>query len=817
MAEDSGREHDPHRDEEHAQHEAGQSSGSLDGLQASSILPASPGTLLGNPALKGRGNGPVRAAVLQRMQQNYGNRATQRFLQRVAHASTHPAGEEDIAGRIQAKGGSGSKLEPEAKSRLEAGLGADLSDVRVHTDGEADQLARSVDAVAFISGRDVFFREGTYSPGSQEGLRLLAHETSHVTQQARGPVPGTPLPGGIMVSDPSDSFEQAAEQAAERVMSGDKVWASVGEERNGETSQPTAGHATTGLAPIQRYQAGKVGHGGVEQEAMQEAGFSAHEANQIYFGNWLRDFSQLTPKLEKMPELKAPMLEVLNVLSLGEFNREFNMDQLGTYTATEHLDNPVGSGAIEDPEIQKDPAKLEEAYNKLSPSQRVMYDEVERRFQAQKDSKASKLPEYLQKGIIRAKLKLEEAIREGRTPNGMLALGDALHAVEDYFSHSNFVSVAIAILQREKKAPPSLSEAKAKADVVANADTAMPDEKGNLQVVTGTYATGADAQISILEAIKTALTSDEMSKALALGLMRKLGITPEQIAQKLGGGIGSALGRGIGAVTGGISEGASGAASGAAEGWNRNSGWGALTGAAEGLITGGATGLLEGSEEGSRAGEAQGAAIGEAAGGAALSEMRLAGKTLDQILDVTGVSKIVAAFPELNIKKRVLGGLIEMVIEKLTAQSGEDARKMAEEAEKRGDKKGAAALRGPTHSELSKDAPDAALYGASVALAKAADKEIGEAIRKLWGPAPASPGASGSTGAPPSATPQPAPQQTPPGAMPAKVGSSAPPPAALPGSDAVTSLVDKYISHPESNRWWEPTVIAAANRPGGRD
>jgi hypothetical protein len=46
---------------------------------------------------------------------------------------------------------------------------------------------------------------------------MLAHELTHVVQQRSGPVAGTPAPGGIMLSHPSDAFEQAAERSADRV------------------------------------------------------------------------------------------------------------------------------------------------------------------------------------------------------------------------------------------------------------------------------------------------------------------------------------------------------------------------------------------------------------------------------------------------------------------------------------------------------------------------------------------------------------------------------------------------------------------------
>ncbi|MEO5953248.1 MAG: DUF4157 domain-containing protein, partial [Chloroflexia bacterium] len=171
--------------------------------------------------VRGRGNGTVRTAMMQRMQATYGNRALQRFLsvQRSAGAST-VAGEEDTAAKIESQAGKGSTLDNGTQSRLEGGLGADLSGVRVHTDGEADHLAKSVDAVAFTTGSDIFFRQGAYDPGSDRGMHLLAHEATHTVQQSQGPVSGTPQAGGVSVSDPSDQYEQAAEQAAHNVLSG---------------------------------------------------------------------------------------------------------------------------------------------------------------------------------------------------------------------------------------------------------------------------------------------------------------------------------------------------------------------------------------------------------------------------------------------------------------------------------------------------------------------------------------------------------------------------------------------------------------------
>jgi hypothetical protein len=84
--------------------------------------------------------------------------------------------------------------------RLEQGLGADLSSVRVHTDPAADALARSVEATAFTTGPDIFFRAGSYRPSSPAGLHLLAHEAAHTVQQASGLVAGPPA-GGVVQRD----------------------------------------------------------------------------------------------------------------------------------------------------------------------------------------------------------------------------------------------------------------------------------------------------------------------------------------------------------------------------------------------------------------------------------------------------------------------------------------------------------------------------------------------------------------------------------------------------------------------------------------
>ncbi|NEO88504.1 MAG: DUF4157 domain-containing protein, partial [Spirulina sp. SIO3F2] len=82
----------------------------------------------------------------------------------------------------QARGG-GQPLSAKTQSQMGGAIGADFSQVRVHTSNHADQLNQAVQARAFTTGPDIFFKKGEYNPGSRGGQELLAHELTHVVQQ----------------------------------------------------------------------------------------------------------------------------------------------------------------------------------------------------------------------------------------------------------------------------------------------------------------------------------------------------------------------------------------------------------------------------------------------------------------------------------------------------------------------------------------------------------------------------------------------------------------------------------------------------------
>ncbi|WP_223265319.1 eCIS core domain-containing protein [Nostoc sp. 'Peltigera membranacea cyanobiont' 210A] len=84
---------------------------------------------------------------------------------------------------IQQERGSGQPLSDDIRQPMEQAFGTDFSSVKIHTDNRSDQLNQSIQARAFTTGQDIFFRQGEYAPESHGGKELLAHELTHVVQQ----------------------------------------------------------------------------------------------------------------------------------------------------------------------------------------------------------------------------------------------------------------------------------------------------------------------------------------------------------------------------------------------------------------------------------------------------------------------------------------------------------------------------------------------------------------------------------------------------------------------------------------------------------
>ncbi len=98
---------------------------------------------------------------------------------------------------------------------MESRFGHDFSGVRIHTDAQAAESARALNALAYTVGRDIVFDAGRYSPRTSDGQKLIAHELAHVVQQEHGSRASTVQRQTHDRSPLSDAKEWAEEKAGE--------------------------------------------------------------------------------------------------------------------------------------------------------------------------------------------------------------------------------------------------------------------------------------------------------------------------------------------------------------------------------------------------------------------------------------------------------------------------------------------------------------------------------------------------------------------------------------------------------------------------
>lgn len=239
-------------------------------------------------------------------------------------------------------------------------------------------------------------------------------------------------------------------------------------------------------------------HGGIEREALKEMvrdkKLTELDVKQIYYGNWLRDFSQIVlestvrlekPDIDKIKQSKTKHLnnllkmnpyklshdgwvKLLEILAAKEFvfgsdkfthnyqnhvdvfrknYGKLTKDVLGLYRPEEHIDNPKG---LED-------------FSSLSISFQYEYSKgsfITRKLYAGEDAKSLIINELNVKNYIATKgggvtdperptsdaymtQQLKLAVQYGRNKDGFRHLGAAFHVLEDFFSHTNFVELSL--------------------------------------------------------------------------------------------------------------------------------------------------------------------------------------------------------------------------------------------------------------------------------------------------------------------------------------------------------------------------------------
>jgi outer membrane protein OmpA-like peptidoglycan-associated protein len=130
--------------------------------------------------------------TLQRMRESGQDeqQAVPPFEERIPRAKAVSGGPTRVTSEAQTQidqlRGGGEPLSERARAFFEPRLGYDFSQVRIHSGGAAAESARTVNALAYTLGRDIVLGAGQASYETPGGMRLLAHELTHVVQQGGG-------------------------------------------------------------------------------------------------------------------------------------------------------------------------------------------------------------------------------------------------------------------------------------------------------------------------------------------------------------------------------------------------------------------------------------------------------------------------------------------------------------------------------------------------------------------------------------------------------------------------------------------------------
>jgi len=124
---------------------------------------------------------------------------------------------------------SGQPLDTPTRAFFEPRFGHDFSRVRVHSDERAAESARSVNALAYTVGHDLVFGAGQFTPGTNVGQRLLAHELTHVVQQFAN---GGRTPSSVLEIGPENDFAETQAERVAGVMAGMSGVPGTGEPRS---------------------------------------------------------------------------------------------------------------------------------------------------------------------------------------------------------------------------------------------------------------------------------------------------------------------------------------------------------------------------------------------------------------------------------------------------------------------------------------------------------------------------------------------------------------------------------------------------------
>ncbi|MBW0484489.1 hypothetical protein O181_024204 [Austropuccinia psidii MF-1] len=176
--------------------------------------------------------------------------------------------------------------------------------------------------------------------------------------------------------------------------------------------------------------------------------FTSLDVKRIYFGNWLRDLSQVCDIAgfkAMTPESLVICIMTMGFLSFGYATREFQVtkERLGVYLLTEHIDNPKGYGEGEDPQTYDSRLRP-----RVDEDRELQIDQRNgMKMYIASDDQGFDTSTLCIRRVFRKCIQLgREAHKEKnqeKEHESLRLLGTGLHTLEDFSAHSNWCELAL--------------------------------------------------------------------------------------------------------------------------------------------------------------------------------------------------------------------------------------------------------------------------------------------------------------------------------------------------------------------------------------
>ncbi|KAJ6121439.1 hypothetical protein N7512_003904 [Penicillium capsulatum] len=254
--------------------------------------------------------------------------------------------------------------------------------------------------------------------------------------------------------------------------------------------------------------------------------FKKLDVKRVYFGNWLRDYSQAvdvgTVKYVSAEAIRI-LIWVLGFMSFGYGTREFEVttERLGCYQPTEHIDNPLGYAEGDDARNYdrrlRGPVDEE---RELSIDPRTASEDIGI------ETSASLIRQVLGRSIHLGR-RYARSRNDDDLHEALRLLGTGLHCLEDYAAHSNYTELSLIELG-ERDVFPHVGR-----DTMVEVDGASDQV---YPIVTGTFG-GVDffhsvlgelsdktmqSEIQSLEGVITESENDGPSESFLQNLLSKI-------------------------------------------------------------------------------------------------------------------------------------------------------------------------------------------------------------------------------------------------------------------------------------------------------